>query len=56
MSIFDYYKRANARKAAQSSRASNSIEGAVENLKNSFAKVEADKRENSYVFPEENPS
>lgn len=51
MSIFDYYKRAKARKAAQTAKPSNSIEGAVENLKNSFAKVEADKRENSYVFP-----
>ncbi|CCC08508.1 hypothetical protein SMACR_05753 [Sordaria macrospora] len=56
MSIFDYYKRANARKAAQSSRASNSIEGAVENLKNSFAKVEADKRENSALIVEGLPS
>ncbi|KAK3947321.1 hypothetical protein QBC32DRAFT_91421 [Pseudoneurospora amorphoporcata] len=56
MSIFDYYKRANARKAAQSSRPSNSIEGAVENLKNSFAKVEADKRENSALIVEGLPS
>ncbi|KAK3396399.1 hypothetical protein B0T20DRAFT_270036 [Sordaria brevicollis] len=56
MSIFDYYKRQQARKAAQSSKPSNTIEGAVENLKNSFAKVEADKRENSALIVEGLPS
>ncbi|KAK3354243.1 hypothetical protein B0H65DRAFT_5513 [Neurospora tetraspora] len=56
MSIFDYYKRAKARKAAQTAKPSNSIEGAVENLKNSFAKVEADKRENSALIVEGLPS
>ncbi|ESA43933.1 hypothetical protein GE21DRAFT_796 [Neurospora crassa] len=56
MSIFDYYKRAKARKAAQTTKPSNGIEGAVENLKNSFAKVEADKRENSALIVEGLPS